>query len=134
MVSINADARPHEVVEDVWLGPVGTDGPYTFTATQAPDLLSAYLTDDEDEQVLITIQAKYAWVEAGFDDATWEHISARLADRTDWFSTASILNLYGVLMEEVTNRPPTSPNGSSRTPSRRTGAAKPKPKGATSGA
>lgn len=149
MLTVDTTPRPHETIEDVFFG---EDGPYTFTAGPMPDLLSAYLSDDEDEQTTLIIKGKYNWVLNGLDDEAREeidtdeegspilgptdreHIAARLADPDDLLQSKHILQMYELLVAEVAKVPPTSRSGSSSTPPRGTGAAKPKRKAATSGA
>lgn len=154
MVGISTEApsrRPHEVIEDVWFGDEdGPDslGPYTFTAGEVPDLLSAFLYADENAQIEATVRAKFRWLEQGFSEVVdevegdgdelehltaWQEIQAAIADPDHWMRTRHLFGMYNALMEAVTNRPPTSPSGSSHTPPRRAGAAKPKRKAATSG-
>lgn len=138
MVSISTDdeARPHEVIKDVWFGDVGNEYQaegYVFTAGPAPDLLSSYLIEDEELELKNTIRAKMAWLEDGFDPEDWAEVQARVKDRTDPLQTAHLFAMYNALMAEVSKRPPTSPSGSSITPSRNTGAAKRKRQDETSG-
>lgn len=138
MVGINIEtpkARPHEVIEDVWFGEEGTPyqaEPYTFTPGPAPDLLSAYLMDEEEAGEYI-LRAKAKWVREGLHEDDWAEVEARIANPDDPLKAAHVYHMYTALMEEVGKRPPTSPSGSSRPPSRSTGAAKRKPRGATSG-
>lgn len=138
MVSISTDTtvRPHEVVEDVWFGDEGNEwqeDAYVFTAPPAPDLLSSYLIEDEEDQITNTIRAKARWLEEGFGPEVWAEVQARIKNPKDPLRTAHLFEMYNALMSEVTKRPPTSPSGSSRTPSRTTGAAKRKQQAGTSG-
>lgn len=134
MVSVaRPEVRRHEVIEDVWLGDEGSDGPYTFTAAPVGTVLSAYLLADGENAWLTVRQAKVDWLREGFDDDTWVHIEERLLDPADWWNPDAMDNLHDALVAEVAARPFTSSSASTRTRSRSTGAAKPRAKGATTG-
>lgn len=130
-VRINVEARPHEVIEEVWFG--DDLGPFTFTATEAADLLSALLLDDDDERTVATVKAKIKWVRAGFAEEDWALVEKRLADPTHPLRTTHLLDMFEALSSEVAMRPPTSSGGSSSTPPRKSGGGKQKRKGSTSG-
>lgn len=136
MISVstgNTKARPHEIIEDVWFGDVGnpyqSEG-YTFTAGPVPDLLSAYLIDDDGE---FTIKAKTNWLRDGFTEEDWDEIQERLKDPEDPLRAIHVYEMFNVLVAEVSKRPFTSSSASSGTRRRNTGAAKPKAKASTSG-
>lgn len=138
MPTVEIITRPHEVVDDVFFG---DDGPYTFTAGPMPDLLSAYLLEDEDEATIKIVKGKVTWVLAGLDRSVasdedvsdYTYILSRLDDPKDPLQSKHILAMYDLLVAEVSKVPPTSQPASS--PQRqRAGAAKPKRKAATSGA
>lgn len=124
-------ARPHEIIEDVSFE--GDTTEYEFSAGPLPDLLSAYLETDPEQQIKKIVQGKFAWVRDGFDPEDWAEIAARIDDPTDPLRSESILTAYDVLIEAVSKRPPTSSTASSRARSGSQSAPKRKPRGATSG-
>lgn len=139
MVQINVGTskpRPHEVIEDVWFGEPGNEWQseaYVFTAGPIPDLLSAYLYEDEDQSADFIIKAKAGWVRDGLDPEDWAEVQARIADPDDPLRSTHVFDMYAALMTEVGKRPPTSPNGSAAKSSGTTGGAKRKRKAETSG-
>lgn len=126
-VTINIDARPHEV-EDVYLG---DDGPWVFTTPKSANVMSALRklgagngALEVNMNTLGLLNAQWGWLEEGLGSEVWEHIEARLADNDDPLDYPHLQQLFDVLFEQVSNRPPSSAGGSSESPPAKKAAAK----------
>lgn len=138
MVQINVDNRPHEIIDDIWLG---DDGPFEFSPPKVGRLLSAALsggskstTEEAEYRAMI---ARQEWLRDGFHPDDWSHFMARIEDEQDGLDWGHLIgsenSLMEALLERVSNRPTTSSGGSSASPRRNTGGAAPRPKARTSG-
>lgn len=131
MPKIEIESRPHEIVPDVYFG---DDGPFEFSAGPTGDVLSAFLIEGTEEEVLrAQLQAKIRWMRRGFHPDDWRHLQDRVDDPEDPLQIRHLLEMYGELVEAVSGRPPTSRSGSVDTPSPSTGAARPRPRTETYG-
>ena len=137
-IEINVEARPHEIVEDIWLG---SDGPYIFTTPKSAPIMSALrkvgLGSDELEQNMNTlglVRSQYDWLKQGFGKEVWTHFEERLADDEDPLDDRHITLLFESLFAQVGGeRPPTSSGGSSTSPPVVRQLAAPKRVGSTAG-
>lgn len=130
-IAVEDDARPHEVIEDVFLGKTG---PMTFRVPKVGMLLSALITSgDGDEAANDWIRAQLKWLRAGFSPQDWAVIVDRLDDPDDALTLSHLRDLYGALQEATGSRPTTSSNGSTPTPSGTGTEGAPRPSTSTSG-